>query len=253
MKTRFTILFTLVNLCVCLGQSKIKNEMGTKISGRVVGIEHTKNNCYTAEIENSGILKTYKVLIDSTNLKHPTSFTFFKIGDKVAIVGKYTSTKSSNLNMTAWEFEFIQTDREFETNCQTPLEKDSVKLENIVEFKNNNNIPSIRFTLRITNLSNRYIPALNASNNGVTFNKETGEDSITMFYFNNESRGMGIYNGIAIERTTLNNGGVSEISEEFSLINKWMGDIVEIHWKYMGILSEKVKVDLKKRMIIKQN
>jgi len=254
MKNKLIILFTLINLYVCNGQKEIGNEMDNNLSsikGIVNEIEQVGGKSYTAILSRD---RPIEVLIDSANLKYPATFTIFKKGEEVAVLGNYTDTSSSaNLKMTVREFKFIQTKEKFAKICNNPLSKDSVRIENIVKFYNYKDTPYIRYTLQVTNLSNKFIPALNPHNNSHLFNKKTDEN-VTEFYINGESRGMSIYNGVSYKNETLNKGGVSKTSESHSLAENsgvyLNGYTITIQWKYMGVLSEKVTINLKKQVII---
>lgn len=255
MKTRIIILLTLTSLYVCYGQNEIKNNTDNlpSIKGIIEKTKQLGNNSYTAIISGCG---TIEVLIDRANLKYPASFTIFKKGDEVVVFGNYTNTSSRNLKMNVREFKFIQSKNEFEKNCRTPLSKDSILLENIVEFSEFKETPSVRFTLRLTNLSNRLIPAPNTHNNSFILNEKTGK-FVTEFLIDGKSRGHNIYNsinnGLIYGYETLNKGGVAEISGS-SLLAKdsgifMNGNIITVQWKYMGILSEKTEIGLRKQKI----
>lgn len=223
------------------------------INGIVEEVQPLGSKSYIAKISG---FRNAEVYIDSVNLKYPASFTVFKKGDVVVLNCKsfmidYLNTSSNNPKINVQEFKFVKSNEEFDEICKTTFSKDSVKIENIVEFYPDKDNTLITFTLRITNLTDRFIPALTPNNNGRFFNKETGE-LLTEFIVNDESRGLSIYNGISQKNETLNKGGVSKISESYLLTesSNFDSDIITIQWKYKGILSKKVIVDLVKQKVI---
>lgn len=257
MKCILFFIITLFHFCSTPKKiiDKVDNNLFS-ISGTVAAVEPKGLTSYMAKISGT---RDAEVYIDSLNLKYPASYTVFKKGDVVAInclsfninVSVNNPFSSSKNHINAQEFTFVKTDQEFDEICIAELPENAVKIENMVEFFPDKNSTFIKFTLRITNLNDSFIPALTPINNGRIFNNETDE-CITKFFINDESKGLSIYNGISQKNETLNRGGVSETSESYVLTgsSNFDSDFIVIQWKYKGILSKKVKVDTKKQAII---
>lgn len=258
---RWLVLILFFSASACNGQKmQIRKETNsglTSIKGIVTEIVQIGKENYLATIETGRPNPTIAVIV-STDLQYPESFTIFKKGEEVCVSGIWINNDQMNVR----RFSIIQSEENFQKIITAPIPKDSLKLENIIEFSTYEDdstpqTPSVRFVLRITNLSNRFIPALSSINNGLYINdkKTNGVEQVTEFYKNGESRGHAIYNGLGYENETINKGGVSETAEG-SLLTKdagirMNGDTITIQWKYMGVLSEKITVDLKNKKILK--
>ncbi len=246
---------TMLTLSACNGQEKTQvKEIYrnlTAFHGTITEVFHRRDGYYWVIIETGRPHRTITA-INVNDLQYPESFMIFKKGDEAVVYGVHTGRDS----MKVVKFTIVQPEKLFKETIAAPLSKDSVKIENIVEFytyedDHTSPTPSVRFTLRVTNLSDRLIPALTPSNNSIYFNKK---ESITEFYMNDGLGGLSIYNGMGFERELINKGNVTETAEGSTLTKDsgilMKGDTITVQWKYMGILSEKVTVDLKNKRIL---
>jgi hypothetical protein len=221
----------------------------SSIQGIVTKIQLVRDGNYLVTLENGQPSPTIAEIL-KLNLQHPESYMIFKEGDEINVIGNCTDMDDY---IKVRRFEIIQPEKLFTKTLSTSISKDSVKVENLVTFSSYED-DHVIFTLRITNLGSRLIPALNPHNNSFLISREPYVH-LTEFYKNDILGGLGIYNGTAYPRSTINRGGVSETSEGSTLTKdsgiRMNGDTITIQWKYMGILSEKVTVDLKNQKVIK--
>ncbi len=256
MKDLLIILLLILNITISYGQSKNTDTMNdslTQVKGVVISTQQLSNSSFVAQVSS---FRNISITVDSSRLKYPDSYTLFNSGDEVVFWGSYKDTDSFDFRMDAYEFRFVQTKEQFEKICSLPFTNNQVQMDNIISFYTSEGISKVSFALRIKNLGNDFIPALNAQNNGMRLHTDSS-NSVTEFYINGESRGLAIYNGISHGYEVLNKGGASEIAEKYTLLDDsgimMHGNTITVQWRYMGILSYKYKVDLKKQIITKIN
>ena len=247
----FSAVITL--LCSISYYAQASSENLSAIKGIVSKVKLIAEDNYLAYLKMSDE-RVVVVSMIKKDLKYPESFVLFKKGEKVIAKGTYISQERFHAN----QFSFGVSMKEFDEIVHSNYFLDSIKIENIVEFYTyeDDSIPSssaVRFFLRVTNLSNRFIPALNPSNNGITLNADPYQ-SVTEFYVNEQRRGLSIYNGIAFEYEVINKNNVSETQEGWVLDPNSAimqnENIISIQWKYMGLTSEVIKVDLKNKRVL---
>lgn len=140
----------------------------------------------------------------------------------------------------------------FEDRLSDAYKRDSILIENHVEFYNHNESKeknAIRIQVKITNKGSQLIPNLMRASDRSNY--------IQLYYNETDAHDMNLVNGIEspISPYFLGEGesGTFETGAllvEGSFIYKY-GKIVEVKWGYLGAYSPVVKADLDKREIVK--
>jgi hypothetical protein len=150
-----------------------------------------------------------------------------------------------------------QTDNDPYANISEAYKRDSIKMENTIEFYkySDHDTPAtdaVRFKLTITNLGHQPIPNLMKVSNRTKHLK--------LFYNNKDSNDLNICNGTEADNSpstlqkgesdTFETGYVFGLLDDNSGIFLW-GNPVTVLWKYLNYESSKETVDLKKKKILK--
>lgn len=150
-------------------------------------------------------------------------------------------------------FCFGQTNEKIEFEISESYIKDSVLIENIVEFYSysDDNTPptdAIRVKIRVTNLGSQPIPNLMRVSNRSKY--------LQLYYNNINSNDLNIVNGLEGNDWpwTLSKGGNDTFESGYVLVANsgifTYGNVVSVRWNYLGFDSPIVVVDIIKRRII---
>ncbi len=135
-----------------------------------------------------------------------------------------------------------------QSNYQTTGEE-SFKIESVVTFsyyedpygeENHIKEPVINFILKITNTGDHPVPDLCVTNRSEFLN----------FYVNDSIQNpISMYNGIEVNGEHLLYKNESDSYTWWVFTKDSYGDIFTVKWQYMGVFSENLKVDVKRKTV----
>lgn len=233
-----------------------KNELDKDLSinkTKIISINETNAENTFVSLENRN--ETLVGVFNREYLKYPKSIYEIKRNQNVILYGHYNSPKVDTF--TVRNFYLNLNDSEFKKICNKEYSSEEIKIENNIAFEKYSddklkNVELVKFSVEINNKSNHAIPALTPSNNGIQL--ESGKSLLT-FYINGKPSGFSIFNGRAYANQAIPQKGGDQTSESRILTDDTgihvYGKNITVQWEYMGIKSDKVKVDLVNKKIIK--
>ncbi len=147
---------------------------------------------------------------------------------------------------------FAQPNEKMKFELSDSYKKDSIQIENNVEFykysdKHTDSIDAVRFKIKITNIGNQPIP---------NFENVMGRSEFLKLFINGkDSYDMNIQNGIGSNKIQYIGKGESDVFETGFILGKNSGiytykNPIKLMWKYLGVNSQIVVVDIVSKKIM---